>query len=74
MFLDDAWSIAIVSIIRSTPLEYSAMGAVGLRYDALKDAIEWATHDEYSIKDALKKYTTMIYNLGQYYVGEMKND
>jgi len=60
-----------VSVVIQCPLEYGAMGATGLKYDAVKDFIKWSTPEGYDKKEVLKAHIPFILNLGSYYVGEL---
>jgi hypothetical protein len=71
VFLDDDWSIAVVSIVTQSPLEFVSGAIVGLKYDAVKDFIRWSTPEGYDIESILQHHIQLILNLGQYYIGEM---
>lgn len=43
-------------------------GMSGLKYEALKDFIEWATPDNYSTKFTQKRYIPLLLSLGSKYV------
>lgn len=71
VFLDDDWSMSIVSMITQSPIEYSSGGASGLKYEAVKDFLRWATPVGYDEEFILKNHVQLILNLGQYRVSEM---
>lgn len=48
------------------PKEFGAMGGVlGLKYEAMKDYVRWATPPQYDYEEVQKTYIPMLHTLGQ---------
>lgn len=72
IFLQDKQEISIVNFIRSLPLEYGINGAVGAKYEALKDLMLFEKPMHYSKKQVLSRYLSLFYNLSVYYASLLK--
>lgn len=55
-------------LVKSIPLEYGFSGAIGLKYEAVKDYVKWETPRGYNFQ---KRYVPVLVDLGNYYVNEM---
>lgn len=71
VFLEDYWSIAIVDIILRCPLDYGFNGATGLKYEALKDFVKWASPDGYKPDYIAKEFVPLLLSLGSFYCSEL---
>ena len=62
----DEYTKPIIDIIMQCPKEYGGMGGMlGLKYEALKDFIEWHTPDGYDVKDVQKQFVPKMLVYGQ---------
>jgi len=49
-------------------------GAIGLRYDAIKDFIRWYSNDEEDLDEIYKEYMREFLHLGSFFVGELSSN
>lgn len=58
----------LIILVQTIPLEYGFNGAVGLKYEAIKDYVKWETPKGYNKQ---KEYVPILVNLGRYYANEI---
>lgn len=68
VFIETNFEAVIVNIIRQCPMEYGGMGgAIGLKYEALKDFIRWSAPTDYDLDNIYAEYVPLINSLGGFY-------
>ncbi|MDQ7061558.1 MAG: hypothetical protein Q9M43_10690 [Sulfurimonas sp.] len=67
LFYDDDVELhTITRLFLQIPFEYSAMGVVGKKYEAIKDFLEWNYFD-------IKEWTPVIIHMGNVWVNSEKD-
>jgi len=68
IIIRDEYTKPIIDIILQCPKEHGGMGGmIGLKYEALKDYVEWNTPDGYCHKQMQKMYIPTLLSYGQIY-------
>lgn len=71
VFLEEH-EIVFIHISTTCPFEYGINGAIGFRYDAIKDFLRWNSDTDYDPDEIYKEHIRTFLQLGTFLASELK--